>query len=77
MISLMDYRTCKYVSIDEKQITNVTDGYETIGSRTYPYSDVFLFNENTGREKVIRVVESPNKIGRLMANAIEEQTKNK
>ena len=72
MIVLTAYNSNKKIYIDEKDIARVTDGHDLVGSRSYPWSDVIIYNKD-GKEETVRVVESARLIGKLMTEAIRNK----
>lgn len=75
MIMLTLYNSSKRTYIDEKHIVRVTDGHDIVGNRSFPWSEVVVFDDD-GVEKTIQVTESSRQIGKLMSEAIRKKGKN-
>lgn len=73
MIKLLARDTCKTAYIPDEFIENMEEFVEETPERAYPYTRIYIKNPNDGYEYFIDVVESANKINRL----IEEQKANK
>ena len=72
MIILTAYNANKKIYVDEKEIARVTDGHDLVGSRSYPWTEVVIYEE--GKERTIRVIESSRLIGKLISEAIRKKT---
>lgn len=72
MIMLTLYNSSKHVYIDEKRIVKVTDGHDLVGNRSFPWSNVVIFNDD-GSEETIVVTESARNIGKLISEAIKKR----
>lgn len=75
MIILTMHNTNKKVYVDEKEIARVTDGHDLVGSNSFPYTNVTIYDH--GKENVIRVIESARLIGKLIKEAIQRESKYK
>ena len=75
MIILTAYNTDKKIYVDEKEIARVTDGHDLVGSRSYPWTEVAVYED--GKEKILRVLESSRLIGKLISESIRKKTESK
>ena len=70
IIPLMDFRTCKMVGVESKDIYSIYEGVERgrygndSATRDYPFSDVRIKNDAKDIDRIVRVVESKSYIER-------------
>lgn len=75
MIILTIHNTDKKVYVDEKEIARVTDGHDLVGSNSFPYTKVTVYDND--KENIIRVTESARLIGKLIKEAVQRESKYK
>ena len=70
VVGLTKYNTNKKVYLNVKDITKVVDGHDLVGNRGFSWTDVSVYDNQTGKESVIHVIESARLIGQLIREAM-------
>ena len=76
MIVLMNNHNCRKYNVDEHDIVNMEELQNEDAKRVYPYTRLHLVNEKEKHDFYLDVVESKNKILRLIEEAkLNERSK--